>query len=781
MTAAGARQRVAAPSAVLVLRRMSNTLVKLAAAAYILAWALSFTSNRPLWNLPVAVLAVVAFRWMSGRVVVAPRDGAAALRRVPRRYAGGSSWQGPRPAIGPEEGRDRDAWRRGVNAPIVESAWDALCGSVVQEFVYDSWYMSLTPDRDFPAEVRRLLNEAFADVAQRARKIDLRTVLLRELCDLFLDHLDLYRRTKQGVGLLNEGHLTPAARDRAFQQEMKTEGTLHPSMCSRDGHYRVIRCIAESIVSCSVSKCDLARPYVKALSRELVATCVLRPVLMYFNRYNASRLVLSMFPEELEQIQAKIAKRMEELVGKKELMNGHFEFEERARRAAELEAKAHKKYKYRQSRTPNHQHKEASSAEELPAEGSSVAGKSRGVDDPCEDEGTLGGEESSNRDDNASEASSALTEQRSVVSDPLSTASAPSPSRCPTCCRAPEIASPDAVGMDGMPGLATVGSSLDASSPGLQSANFEAQGEAYSSIVGWPRARVVAPEIKMDGSKEFVVFKIRVADDEGEWTVARRYRNFESLHKKLRDIPEYRALGAKLPPKHFLLQSKTTEFVQGRRVALDKYLQCVLSSGVLAFHPEVLNFLCKEHSGTYRPDADVSLLKTVASNADNVKHSLKTAVGDVLVEGKARLSGMTKSPVKRRGTSGPTRGSIPEASPNEMLPQHWSTGHLQDHPHVHFKQQDFRLSNTGQHSDALSPRAFSDGSGPLFSIGAASGTPIRDVGTPGEVGQVLNLHLSSSVPARREEQREAKGVYLRASSASTEGCLSGACLWISFV
>lgn len=55
----------------------------------------------------------------------------------------------------------------------------ALCCDVALQFVYDAWYMSLTPDREFPAEIRRLLNEAFSEVSQRARKIDLRMVLIR--------------------------------------------------------------------------------------------------------------------------------------------------------------------------------------------------------------------------------------------------------------------------------------------------------------------------------------------------------------------------------------------------------------------------------------------------------------------------------------------------------------------------------------------------------------------------------------------------------------------------
>lgn len=51
-----------------------------------------------------------------------------------------------------------------------------ICGV---QWVYDAWYSLITPDRDFPASIRRLLNEIFADIAQRAKRIDLRNVLIR--------------------------------------------------------------------------------------------------------------------------------------------------------------------------------------------------------------------------------------------------------------------------------------------------------------------------------------------------------------------------------------------------------------------------------------------------------------------------------------------------------------------------------------------------------------------------------------------------------------------------
>jgi hypothetical protein len=41
------------------------------------------------------------------------------------------------------------------------------------------WYGSLTPDKEFPKEVRRVLNTAFGELAGRARKTDLKGMLLR--------------------------------------------------------------------------------------------------------------------------------------------------------------------------------------------------------------------------------------------------------------------------------------------------------------------------------------------------------------------------------------------------------------------------------------------------------------------------------------------------------------------------------------------------------------------------------------------------------------------------
>ena len=43
--------------------------------------------------------------------------------------------------------------------------------------MYDAWYAWVTPDVEFPADIRRALNSAFGNLAARARHVDLKAVL----------------------------------------------------------------------------------------------------------------------------------------------------------------------------------------------------------------------------------------------------------------------------------------------------------------------------------------------------------------------------------------------------------------------------------------------------------------------------------------------------------------------------------------------------------------------------------------------------------------------------
>lgn len=91
---------------------------------------------------------------------------------------------------------------------------------------------------------------------------------------------------------------------------------------------------------------------------------------------------------------------------------------------------------------------------------------------------------------------------------------------------------------------------------------------------------MVAAELAAEGGKDVVIYNIRVADGAGEWTVSRRFRNFETLHRALREVASLR--GLRLPAKKMFGQQHSVEFVEERRQQLDAYLQELLQ------HPAVV-------------------------------------------------------------------------------------------------------------------------------------------------------------------------------------------------
>lgn len=247
------------------------------------------TSTSLVGNLPLALLAVVTVRWAFLKLERQQRACLRAARQEARgwrREGGGGEALPPSPFGVPASAARPEAWRKFVRAPVVEEAWARFCGSIVQEvrcvlggirwvgalscphcccsaacfvgpvpvgspvsswplihamplqFIYDMWWASFTPDREFPAEVgaaacscagalnaagtqhllldvllrcalegslrialpnhrpahhalpqvRRLLNAAFGQLAMRARQADLRAVM-NDLCELCMEQV----------------------------------------------------------------------------------------------------------------------------------------------------------------------------------------------------------------------------------------------------------------------------------------------------------------------------------------------------------------------------------------------------------------------------------------------------------------------------------------------------------------------------------------------------------------------------------------------------------------
>lgn len=81
-------------------------------------------------NLPLAGAAVVGVRWLSLRVEERVRADSGAEQRRRRGRGGGRQ---PLPAPLAPSGKPDTWWRQQVGSPVVERAWETLCGSIVQE------------------------------------------------------------------------------------------------------------------------------------------------------------------------------------------------------------------------------------------------------------------------------------------------------------------------------------------------------------------------------------------------------------------------------------------------------------------------------------------------------------------------------------------------------------------------------------------------------------------------------------------------------------------------
>ncbi|KAL3580572.1 hypothetical protein D5086_018407 [Populus alba] len=162
------------------------------------------------------------------------------------------------------------------------------------------------------------------------------------------------------------------------------------------------------------------------------------------------------------------------------------------------------------------------------------------------------------------------------------------------------------------------------------------------------KCRVMGADFEKLGSNSFAVYSIAVTDSENRtWFVKRRYRNFERLHKHLKEIPNYTL---HLPPKRIFSSSTEDAFVLQRCIQLDKYLQDLLSIANVAEQHEVWDFLSVS-SKNYSFGKSSSVMRTLAVNVDG-------AVDDIVRQFKGVSDGFMRKVVGSTSPFDETDSSI---------------------------------------------------------------------------------------------------------------------------
>ncbi|KAG2617225.1 hypothetical protein PVAP13_3NG179279 [Panicum virgatum] len=124
---------------------------------------------------------------------------------------------------------------------------------------------------------------------------------------------------------------------------------------------------------------------------------------------------------------------------------------------------------------------------------------------------------------------------------------------------------------------------------------------------------VVGASIVKSGSGMFAVYSISVTDANGNsWSIKRRFRHFEELHRRLKEYAQY---NLHLPPKHFLSSGLEVPVVRERCKLLDIYLKSLLQIPIVSSCIEVWDFLSVD-SQTYIFTDSLSVIQMLSVSLD---------------------------------------------------------------------------------------------------------------------------------------------------------------------
>ncbi|XP_062180540.1 uncharacterized protein LOC133884943 isoform X2 [Phragmites australis] len=131
------------------------------------------------------------------------------------------------------------------------------------------------------------------------------------------------------------------------------------------------------------------------------------------------------------------------------------------------------------------------------------------------------------------------------------------------------------------------------------------------------RCEVVGASIVKSGSGMFAVYSISVTDaNSNSWSIKRRFRHFEELHRRLKEYTQY---NLHLPPKHFLSSGLEVPVIRERCKLLDVYLKNLLQIPIVSSCIEVWDFLSVD-SQTYIFTDSLSVIQTLSDERSNEKN-----------------------------------------------------------------------------------------------------------------------------------------------------------------
>ncbi|CAN8293328.1 unnamed protein product [Cochlearia groenlandica] len=252
-------------------------IVILVVCVFGLSYLLSLTSSSVWVNLPAAACLIILLRYFSFDIEMKRK--AAAYNTKP------SSVDAPLLKKPPElpKAAPRTDWRSKVNSQVVEDAIDHFTRHLISEWVLDLWYSRITPDKQGPDELVFIINGVLGELSRRFRNVNLIDLLTRDLIDIICRRVEIFRESQVKIERQQRRTLSFEDRDSELRRVMAAEDKLHPALFSPASEHKVLQHITDSLISLTFRPEDLHCSFFHYTARELLACCVIRPVLNLAN------------------------------------------------------------------------------------------------------------------------------------------------------------------------------------------------------------------------------------------------------------------------------------------------------------------------------------------------------------------------------------------------------------------------------------------------------------------------------------------------------------------
>ncbi|KAE8008424.1 hypothetical protein FH972_004938 [Carpinus fangiana] len=689
---------------------------------FAVSYFLTHTSKSMWMNIPISIMLVSALRIIFNEVEfrwkvrsVRPRTYLSHLEKKQL------SVNDPRLSTMPPPPR----WKRKVDSPIVEAAMSDFIDQILKDFVVNLWYSEITPDREFPEQIRAIIMDALGEISGRVKELNLVDLLTRDLVDLVGDNLDLFRRNQAAIGVEVMATLSSEERDERLKHHLMASKELHPALISPESEYKVLQRLIGGVLAVVLKPREAQSPLIRSIARELVTCLVIQPVMNFASPGSINELIeyilLAAKDDNLKGVGSYQSTNVVVHPHDHPLTAGSVcnddpnsrkysssnqgtditvaEIDSQRETSLEYSTEVHMKYRSadwaRHLEAANQRRTEVLTPENLEnlwTKGRNYKKKEHknikaGFQDPI-DKGSgiirvvsskdLGKEVLTNKPEISIGMDGIdvrqLTHGQSI-DNLLSVANETGKLFLQDHNKElsfgegqviDELEYTGSLATDGNKSLLKKSNSTSAliAQPGAEnkfteehgrpiisefySPNFgrcsgEHSGRSASDVVLYSeaqqvpklRSRVMGAYFEKLGSKSFAVYSIAVTDAENRtWFVKRRYRNFERLHRHLKDIPNYTL---HLPPKRIFSSSTEDAFVHQRCIQLDKYLQDVLSIANVAEQHEVWDFLSAS-SKNYSFGKSSSVMRTLAVNVDD-------AVDDIVRQFKGVSDGLMRKVV----------------------------------------------------------------------------------------------------------------------------------------